>query len=470
MGSLGLATKAALQLIGLFRLVILARLLAPADFGLFGIALLAVGTVRTFTETGFVAALIQRRDSADDYLDTAFAVQLLRGCLLALAVYFAAPAVATFFEAPESLWVLRSMSLLLVIEGLASPGLVRLNRTLAFGRIYIVDIAEAAFGLITAIVFGVLLANVWALVLSILVGQTVRTFASYWAAPHRPRPELHWEKIREMARFGRSVFGSNILVYVLVNADDALVGKLLGATQLGFYQVAYRIGNLPATDLARVISQVGFPALSQVQDDTSALRERTRWGLRVTGIVALPASAALLVLSPDLVPALLGPAWAPAVRVLQVFCVFGAIRAINATFGALLWAVGKPSHVTRVSAIQLIMVAILALPSLNYWGMLGIAGVITLANASAMALLVARVQRLGIIAYRSVSRSLLPGLMVAGAVIVLVLGTEQLLPDHWTHLQRLVAQVAPLGVLVGALATWLRQALRAPHDSCAGGT
>lgn len=463
MGGYGLLTKALLQLVGVLRLVVLARLIAPEYFGVFGVALLAVTALRAFSEPGFQAALIQQKQNPAPYLDTVFTVYVFRGLVLGGAVYLAAPLVATFFEVPESMWVLRSVAILLVLEGVTSPAMVYLNRDLAFSKIYLIDVLDAGFALVAAIVFGVLLGNVWALILSILLGQLVRTVASYWAAPYRPKLTFDGSKLREIARFGGAVMGSRILVYVLVNLDDVLVGKLIGPVGLGLYQVAYRIGNLPATDLARVVSQVGFPALSQVQDDQASLRERAGWTLYVSALLALPASAGLLVLAPDLIPAALGPDWVPAVPVLQVLCVFGAIRALNASFGSLLWAIGRPGYVTRVSAVQLAVVAALAVPAIQEAGLVGIAGVIALGNALALGLLAHRAIGMGTLDFPTTVSAVGPGLLLAGAAALVTVVVQQVLPGGWTHLGRLLMLAVPLLPIVAIIFGRVRRALRDPH-------
>lgn len=463
MGGYGLMTKATLQLVGVLRLVILARLIAPEHFGVFGVALLAVTALRAFSEPGFQAALIQQKENPGPYLDTVFTVYVLRGIALGAVVYLAAPAVAGFFEVPESVWVLRSVALLLVLEGLTSPALVHLNRDLALGRIYLIDILDAGFALVAAVVFGLLMANVWALILSILIGQLVRTAASYWAAPYRPRFAFTASRIREISGFGRAVMGSRILVYILVNLDDVLVGKLIGPIGLGLYQVAYRIGNLPATDLARVVSQVGFPALSQVQDDPVSLQVRTAWTLHVTALLALPASVGLLVLAPDLIPAALGGDWAPAVPALQVLCVFGAIRALNANFGSLLWAIGKPGFVTRVSAVQLVVVAALAVFAIREGALVGIAALITTANALALGLLIHSASRTRAIDLRTIARSVAPGLVLGVAVALVYLVAALVVPTDWTHLHRVIMLAVPLLPVLAVIVGRVRRAFREPH-------
>ena len=120
------------------------------------------------------------------------------------------------------------------------------------------------------------------------------------------------------------------------------MGKLLGVTALGFYQLAYRISNMPATEITHVISRVTFPAYSKLQDDIPKLREAYLKVLQITAFLSFPIAGLIFVLAPDFTKIFLGEKWMPMVPAMQVLVFAGLSRAIAATAGYIFYAVGKP--------------------------------------------------------------------------------------------------------------------------------
>lgn len=458
-GLWALLARASVQLLGVAKLLILARLLNPTDFGLLGIALLTLGCVKTFTETGFEAALVRRREDVAPLLDTAFSVLAARGALLAAVLFLGAPAVGRFFDAPEAVVVVRGLSLLPLLEGLTSPAIVSLTRALRFRRLFVWELAESLAGFGAALVFGVVYRNVWALVLAVLVAQALRTASSYAIAPYRPRLTVRSEHVRELARFGLWVLVSNVMVFLLVNGDDLVVGKLLGATALGLYVVAYRISNLPATEFGRVVSQVGLPALAQVQDGRALARESFRL-FRVTAWVSFLAASVLAATAPQLVPALLGSDWAGMILAFQLLCLFAGLRGLNAAFGTLFYAVGRPGTVARISGVQLACLAAIILPATALGHLAGAAGAVALANGVALALLARSGLRVLASGWNRLLEAVAPAFLTAVAVAATLFAVAWLSPSEWGPWVRLAAQLAVAGLSVAILVILVRESLK----------
>lgn len=369
------------RLFSLTRAIVLARVLSPDDFGLFGIALLALSALETFTQTGFQAALIQRKEDVRPYLDTAWTVQAIRGVALAIILFGIAPYVAIFFGEPNAAPLLRVLGLSMVFQGLTNIGVVFFQKELEFHKqfIYMFSGTLADFGV--AIPAALILHNAWALIFGLLAGNLVRMIASYFVHPYRPRFRLERAKARELYTFGKWILGSSILVFLVTQGDDILVGKLLGATMLGFYQMAYRISNMPATEITHVISQVTFPAYSKLQDNIPKLREAYLKTLQLTAFISIPLAGGIFILAPDFTKIFLGEQWMPMVPAMQVLCLFGAIRSINATFGSLYQVVGQPFVLTKVSLAQLCFLALIVYPLTVGGGIYGVSIAVTIANA-----------------------------------------------------------------------------------------
>ncbi len=357
--------------LGLIRLVILARLLAPHDFGLFGIALLAMSTLETFSQTGFQAALVQKKKNIANYLDTAWTVSVIRGFILFILVLLAAPYVALFFNTPKASLIIQVIGISLFLGGFTNIGILYFQKELEFNRQFIYRLSTTLFEFLVVISAALILKSVWALVFGMLAGSLTALAASYLIHPYRPRFMFDLSKTRELFGFGKWVFGSSILIFLITQGDDIFVGKMLGMVALGFYQMAYRISNMPATEITHVISQVTFPAYSKMQDNLPRLREAYLRVLQMTAFLSFPIAGLIFVLAPDFTRIFLGGQWMPMVPAMQALVLWGCIRSLGATTGPVFQGLGKPGIATKLQLIQSILLAILIYPLSKQYGILG---------------------------------------------------------------------------------------------------
>ena len=368
------------QIFGLARLLILARILAPHDFGLMGIALLAMSTLETFSQTGFQAALIQKKENIESYLDAAWTVLILRGLLLFGILYFAAPFVASFFDTPEAKPIIQVVGLSVLFQAFTNIGVIYFQKELEFNKEFIYQFAGTLSDFIVAVSAVLILKNVWALVFGMLAGNAVRCIISYLIHPYRPRLSRDLAKAKELFGFGKWVLGSSILIFLLTQGDDIFVGKLLGATALGFYQMAYRISNMPATEITHVISRVTFPVYSKLQNDIPKLREAYLKVLQVTAFLSFPVAGLIFVLAPDFTKIFLGEKWMPMVPAMQVLCLFGVTRALNGTMGSIFQGIGIPKVITFGAGVQLLILIAIIYPMTSKWGITGTSFAVIIPN------------------------------------------------------------------------------------------
>lgn len=374
------------QILSFIRLIILARILSPNDFGLMGIALLTLSILETFSQPGFHQALIQKKDNVESYLDSAWSVLIIRGFFLALIVYLIAPFASIFFKSPQAKPIIQAMGLSILLRSFTNIGVVYFQKELEFNKQFILELTGTLADFVVAITFVFLLRNVWALVLGLIAGNVARCIASYIIHPYRPHFSTDFTKARELWNFGRWVTWSNILVFLLTQGDDIFVGKFLGATALGLYQFAYRISNMPATEITNVISQVAFPAYSKLQDNIPKLREAYLKVLQVAAFLSFPISGLIFVLAPNFTKIFLGEKWIPMVPAMQVLVFWGLVRSIGATAGPIINATGKPKILTMYLFLQLITLIILIYPFTMHWGIFGTSWAVLFASMGSNAL------------------------------------------------------------------------------------
>ncbi|NLZ53193.1 MAG: lipopolysaccharide biosynthesis protein [Thermoanaerobacteraceae bacterium] len=365
------------QVLGVIRLIILARILSPNNFGLMGIALLAMSALETFSQTGFAQALIQKKEKTEEYLDAAWTFMLIRNIALFAILFLGAPYIAYFFEAPEASLLMRVIGISLLfgssggIGGFANIGILYFQKELEFNKQFIYRSTGTLADFVVAVSSAIILKSVWALVFGLLAGNIVRFFVGYLIHPYRPRLNFDFDKARELFGFGKWILGSSILVFLLNQGDDILVGKLLGATMLGFYQMAYRISNMPATEITHVISQVTFPAYSKLQDNIPKLREAYLKTLQLTAFISIPLAGGIFILAPDFTKIFLGEQWMPMVPAMRALAIWGLSRSISSSTGSLFQAIGKPELSTKLQLLRFLILGALIYPFTILLGILG---------------------------------------------------------------------------------------------------
>ena len=336
-----------------------------------GIALLLLSIMETFSQPGFYSALVQKKENIEAYLNSAWTVMIIRGIILFIVLYFGAPHAAIFFNAPEAKLIIRAIGFSILFRAFTNIGVVYFQKELNFKKQFMYQFLGIFADFVVAISFSIILRNVWALVLGMLAGNIVICLASYFIHPYRPHLTSNLEKTKELWGFGRWVFGSSILVFIITQGDDIIVGKILGATMLGFYQLAYKISNTPATEISQIISTVTFPAYSEIQDNLLKLREAFLKVFRLTAFLSLPLAGLIFILAPDLTIIFLGKKWLPIVPAMQALAWWGVIRALMGATSPIFLSLGKPGIVTRLQALQAIILFVIIYPFTKHGSILG---------------------------------------------------------------------------------------------------
>jgi len=354
------------------RTIILARLLAPEDFGLFGIAMLAIYTLEALSQTGFGPALIQKKENVELYLDTAWTVSVLRAIVLFLILFFTAPIASEFFNSPQTTLIIRVVAISTLLSGFRNIGIIFFRKELEFHKQFFYEFSAALVDLAVAITLAFILRNVWAIIWGGLAANLVSLLMSYVLHDYRPKVSFQKDKFRELFGFGKWVLTSSILVFLVTQGDDIFVGRVLGITALGLYQMAYTLSNLPATEITHVISQVTFPAYSKLQDRPSQLKEAYVRVLQLTSFLSFPLAAGIVVLAPHFIPILIGNKWLAAVPALQILAFAGLTRSIAATAGYLFYALGRTKIDTILQVIRLTLLISLIYPLSIQFDLIGV--------------------------------------------------------------------------------------------------
>jgi O-antigen/teichoic acid export membrane protein len=345
------------QIVSLVIAAIVARFVAPSAFGLVALASVAIVALTTLQESGLGLAVIHRRTDVERAAATAFVFTASSAIVLYAAAFALAPWLAHVFSQPRLAEVLRVLALVLIVRGLGLVPGAMIERELVFASRAKGELGGTIVQAAVAIPLAVTGLGVWSLVAGQLAGQAVQTAVFWVVTTLRPSPRLFSFRIlREMGRYGRHLTGANIVYFVNENVDTATVGRLLVAADVGYYNMAWRLANLPATGVGYVVGRVMFPAYATLQDDKSAFRKAFLSNVRRVALVSLPVGVGILLTANPIVVGLFGERWKPAVAPLQILAVFGLIRAFAGTTAPVLQAAGKPQLVLLLNVWHLAVV------------------------------------------------------------------------------------------------------------------
>lgn len=410
--------------IQLGRVVILAAILVPADFGLLGIGLLVLAVLEQFSRLGIDEALIQKEESdVDRYLDTVLWLKIARGATISTIAFLLAPFAAQFFSEPRALDVIRALALVPLLKGFRNPGVVYFQKDLQFHKQFVLRISATAANFLVAVGYGIVQPTVWALVFGTITGAIVGTLISYPIHPYRPGLSLELQEVRDLLGYGKWLTAFSGILFINNQGDDAFVGWFLDSTALGFYQLGYRISNAPATEITHVIGSVLFPTYSELQNDVSALRSAFFQVFNLVSIIAFPMVVGMIVVAPPFVSLLWGAKWEPMIPIIQLLALFALGRALGSTGGPLFKAVGRPDLLTKTAVIDLVVVGILIYPATAKWGLVGTAAVMVLRPIASGAviyyLILEIVETSWVRLFRTVSVPLLASLIMGSLVYTL---------------------------------------------------
>lgn len=310
--------------------IVLARLLSPSEYGLIGICTIFTSVLFSIVDSGFSTALIRRKDVAEDDYNTMFITNMLMSVLLFLCLYLLAPLIATFFERPELIGVLRVMGLILILQALSITQVTILTKRIDFKT----KTKASLFSAILSGVIGITMAycgfGVWALVGQQISKQTLYTAALWILNKWWPNLSFSKDSFCYMWGFGWKMMLSGILNSIWNQLYQVVVGKWYSPSTLGQYSRASEYAHIFSSNFTIIIQRVTYPALSEIQDNkermVSAYRRVIKLTMFVTSCCLIPLGA----ISEPLIYCLIGEKWHLAATFLPFICISTSLYPLHA--------------------------------------------------------------------------------------------------------------------------------------------
>jgi len=438
--------------------LVIARLLAPEDYGLVAMATAFTGFLEVITDMGLGSALVQSRDLSRRDVEATMGATCLIGAAAAVLIGLTAPLWANIQGDPRIVPVIQVLAIGVPLGAMLNVPYSMLHRRLAFR---LVARAQFVRGItVAAVTLGAafLMQSHWALVTGAMVGRIAFTVMLLWAEPIRPRLPGPDTKIGGLLRFGGILTADRVLNYARANIDVALIGALLGTRMVGLYVMALALARLPLEKLGSAFEPVAYPTFARLRDDKPALR-RHFLGLSVgTMAIALPTCFGLIVTAGILVPTVIGNQWIAIVRPLQIAAVVTPLAFHLTLVSALFNAMGRVKLSLRITTLISVLTILAVIVSVPF-GIVGVAAATGIGFALVWVYAELLALRLIDLRVHDAARAVLPSLSASSGMAVAVIAVSLLLDAHWPGAVRLVI------LCVVGLATFVGWALLLHRDT-----
>jgi PST family polysaccharide transporter len=411
---------------------ILAHLLTPREFGLVALALVFMLLLETLSDLGVSQALvIVEKEHEEEQADTVFVWSALFGVVLSAVTAGASPLVAAFFDEPALKTILPALGCRFLLRSLAATHYALAQKRLDFRSRTAAELADTTVRGLTAITLAIAGVGVWSLVIGYLAG-TVGLVVVLWAmVPWRPTLRPQTAHLRRLLGFGGTLTGVDILAAVQSNIDYILIGRVLGATDLGLYTLGFRVPELLILNASVVAGRVLFPAFAAV--DRERLGRAFLLSLRYTLMLALPVAAALTVLAEPVVLTLFGSQWERSVPAMQLLTLYAFAVTVGIPAGTAYKAIGRAGVLLALGIPRTILLVGAVAIFVNE-GIVAVAACMAGVTLLFAAIGLALAMRLLAVGPRSVWSAAWPLVVASAAMAAVMLPLDRAIEPHWLTL------------------------------------
>ena len=332
--------------------IVLARILTPHEFGLIALVAVFVSFGQVLIDGGFSNALVQS-DYADDALcSSVFFCNIFIGVCCAGALSLCAPFVAHFYNEPQLLHIIPTVSISFIISSCGLVYSALLVKRLQFKRLAHISIISTIVSGAVGVLLAVNQFGVWSLVGQSLAAQLTELVSLWIFTTWRPHARFEWKAIKKVGRFGSDVLVATLIDSFCENLSVFTIGKVFSPTVLGFYSRADSLWRLTMSNFAAIVSSVAFPIMSTIKQNSERLRRAMKNAVEMLAFITYPAAIGLVAVAHPLVLALFTRKWEPCVPYLQLLGGFWVLYPMQAINGSVLLAQGHSRVYLRLQFIK----------------------------------------------------------------------------------------------------------------------
>lgn len=375
------ASRILTKAVGIVATIILARILTPEAFGLVAVGLISVNILKVFTEVGIKQALIKETsENTETFLNTAWTVELIRGLLIFILVFFAAPFIASFFNQPEAIDIIRVLALVPLLNGITNIKIIYLQKELEFNKQFIYELSPIFGSLFISIPLAFILENVWAIVFGTIASEVLRVGLSYYLIWFLPKFELNLEYFKQMFGFGKWIFVSTIVSYFAMELDTYFAAKFFDARLLGIYTLAFTISTKPIIEVGKALTKVLFPAFAKMNNNLERIRAAYLKSSTILYLILVPLSVGLFLVAESFVHIFLGEKWLEMILPLKILSLATVFRGFALMASGIYNGIGRPELIFKMTFVRVITLLITLLIFMNNISLITISIAVLISN------------------------------------------------------------------------------------------
>jgi len=357
--------------------IFLMRILTPEDYGIIALAHIIIAALKRFEDFGVDISLIRTKEWSKELVGNAQTIKFIITIILLIVAYYCSYLWANLYSIPDLKLIIRLLALTIVFNSFSFIDKAMLIRNLDYKKRIIPGLVRNISAPALTLLFAVLGYNYWSIVYGTLIASFLQMLTFKLLGKNPLILAYNRNTAFNLLSFGSWVFIGNLFFWGYTTVDNAIIGKVLGITALGYYAVAYRWGIFVAENIQGVLPEVLLSAYSKSNNDIKKIRKSFLKVVKYNSLIIIPASIGFMTIADYFINVVLGAKWLPAYEPLMILSVLGLLRGMQSSGGSIFYALNKPETSTILQGITLALLIITIYPLVLWHGLTGAATAIT---------------------------------------------------------------------------------------------
>ena len=346
--------------------IILARLLAPEDYGVIAIVTVFITILQVFVDSGLGSALIQKKDADDLDFSTVFYFNIFWCCILYIGIFIISPYIAAYFNTQSLTSVIRVLSLTIVISGVKNIQQAFVSKKMIFKKFFF----STLIGTICSAIVGLFLAykgyGVWALVVQQVLNSTIDTCILWITVKWRPKLQFSFVRLKGLFSYGWKLLLSTLINTIYNEVRQLIIGKMYSPLDLAYYNRGKQFPNFIVANINTSIDSVLLSAMAEYQNDKERIKSMTRRSIMISSYIMWPLMFGLMAIGEPLIKLILTEKWIQCVPYMYIFCFICGMQPIHTSNLNAIKAIGCSGLYLKMEIIKKSIGIIIILISAQY--------------------------------------------------------------------------------------------------------
>lgn len=360
------AERCGAQLVTFIVSIVLARILAPEDYGKIALVTVFTAIMQVFVDSGLGTALIQKKDADDLDFSSVFYFNFAICLILYMIMFLLAPLIANFYRDESLVPIIRVISLTIVISGVKGIQQSYVSRNMLFKRFFFATLGGTIFSAVLGIWMAYAGAGVWAIVAQQLSNTTIDTLILWITVKWHPKKEFSWERLKKLLSFGWKMLASSLLDTIYNNLRNLVIGRIYSSADLAYYNQGDKMPSVIVNNINTSIDSVLLPTMANAQDDCTRIKEMTRRAIKMSTYAMAPLMMGLAFCAEPIIRLVLTEKWLPCVPYLRIFCITYMFYPIHTANLNAIKAMGRSDMFLKLEIAKKVVGIFLLILTMNF--------------------------------------------------------------------------------------------------------